>query len=425
MHRLLIVDDDEIMREGIVSNIDWEANGIEVVGTAHNGMESLEKIKTCLPEVILSDIRMPFVDGLQLTEAISKLYPHIKVVLLTAYDDFQYAKKALDLRVQQYVMKYEENDSILQAVVNAFAEYEKQQSNREIVRRSRELLRDQYLCHLLLGDRQAEEADNGRLIELHMEGGGFCVAVADVNDPRLPGGKESPLKMELTLEKVRDHCEAMATDGTFGVYSVILNHQIVFLFNPPTDSADELRRIEQYLTGVVENAERDLQKILTVGVGNIYGERRSIPVAYEEAVQAFELKNYLRDEEKSHPVIQINQMRNYGNSHLRLLEKVISYINANYCKEDLSLNQISEAVYVSPTYISMLFKKYKGINLNEYITNIRIKKAAELLCQTDLKTYEIAEKTGYPNSQYFSVIFKKCMGCSPTDYRRQRDTDTI
>lgn len=421
MHKLLIADDDEIMREGIVRNIDWEKSGIEVVGTAHNGMECLEKIKTCLPEVILSDIRMPFVDGLQLTEAVARLYPRIKVVLLTAYDDFKYAKKALDLRVQQYVMKFEENDKILKAVVDAFAEYDRQQNDRALILKSRELLRDQYIYHLLLGD-QAEESDGGRLFELNMRTGAFCVAVADVENLCAAGVGGKNLWTELTLEKISGICAKVAHTAALGVYSVILNHQIVFLFHLPR-STDQESSIEEYLTAAVDMVGQSLKQKMVVGVANIRSNYRQIPAAYGEAIQALELKDYLSSDTKSRSVIPIGSMHDYEKSHTRLLEQVVGYIHTHFFQEDLSLNQISEAVYVSPTYISMLFKKYKGINLSEYIMNMRIKKAAELLCQTDLKTYEIAEKTGYPNAQYFSVIFKKCMGCSPTEYRHREKTD--
>ena len=113
MLRLMIVDDDEILRNGLVHNICWSEKNIEVVGTAKNGKEAVEKISVLAPDLILSDVQMPFMDGLELAEYVYKVYPEIKVILLTAFEIFEYAQRALKYGVTSYILKYESNDKIL------------------------------------------------------------------------------------------------------------------------------------------------------------------------------------------------------------------------------------------------------------------------------------------------------------------------
>ena len=123
MLRLMIVDDDEILRNGLVHNICWNEKNIEVVGTARNGKEAVEKIPILEPNLILSDVQMPFMDGLELAEYVSKVYPNIKLILLTAFEIFEYAQRALKYGVTSYVLKYESNDKILDEVATAAEKY--------------------------------------------------------------------------------------------------------------------------------------------------------------------------------------------------------------------------------------------------------------------------------------------------------------
>ena len=109
MLKLMIVDDDEILRVGLVRNIPWEERGITVVGTARNGKEAVEKLSRLLPDIILSDVQMPFMDGLELAEYVSNTYPYIKLILLTAFEIFEYAQRALRYGVTSYILKYESN----------------------------------------------------------------------------------------------------------------------------------------------------------------------------------------------------------------------------------------------------------------------------------------------------------------------------
>ena len=101
----MLVDDEEEVRKSIIRKIDWSAAGFEVIGDAENGKEALEKIDQIEPDVVLTDIRMPYMDGLSMAEAIRQRHPSIKIVIFSGFDEFEYAKKAIKLNVIEYILK--------------------------------------------------------------------------------------------------------------------------------------------------------------------------------------------------------------------------------------------------------------------------------------------------------------------------------
>ena len=105
LYSIILVDDEEEVRKSIIKQIDWESAGFKVVGDAENGEDGLEKIELLEPNVVLTDIRMPYMDGLTLTEKIRQRYPSTKVVIFSGYDDFEYAQRAIKLNVTEYILK--------------------------------------------------------------------------------------------------------------------------------------------------------------------------------------------------------------------------------------------------------------------------------------------------------------------------------
>ena len=109
--KLLIVDDEDIIREGIVEKIAWKENGFTLTTPGKNGLDAKEIIERERPDIVLTDINMPFINGLELAAWIREEYPDIKIIFLTGYDEFQYAKKAIQLKASAYILKYENRRS--------------------------------------------------------------------------------------------------------------------------------------------------------------------------------------------------------------------------------------------------------------------------------------------------------------------------
>ena len=162
LYRIILVDDEEEVRKSIIRKIDWQAVGFTVVGDAENGEDALEKIEALEPDVVLTDIRMPYMDGLTLAEKIRQRYPSMKIVIFSGYDDFDYAKRAIKLNVTEYILKpvnVEELSEILTRVKKNLDEEISQRRDaallRESYQKSLPILRAVFLNDLVRGTADA------------------------------------------------------------------------------------------------------------------------------------------------------------------------------------------------------------------------------------------------------------------------------
>lgn len=151
MLKLLIVDDDKWIREGIRANVKWSTEDIEVTGTAANGEEGWLLVQQLRPDILLTDIQMPLLDGLQLAEMVNRAYPLTRIIFLTGYDDFSYAKKALHLQASDYILKYEDNDTILKSVAAAGRSLLQELRESEKAQKSQTLIENKFFSDLLSG----------------------------------------------------------------------------------------------------------------------------------------------------------------------------------------------------------------------------------------------------------------------------------
>ncbi|MBS5959200.1 MAG: response regulator, partial [Clostridiales bacterium] len=156
LYSIILVDDEEEVRKSIIKKIEWQAAGFHVVGDAENGEDAMEKIEMLEPDVVLTDIRMPYMDGLQLAEKVRQRYPSMKVVIFSGYDDFEYAQRAIKLNVSEYILKpvnVEELTSILKRIKeNLDLEIEEKRNLsrlREKYRKSLPIIREQFFNELV------------------------------------------------------------------------------------------------------------------------------------------------------------------------------------------------------------------------------------------------------------------------------------
>lgn len=149
MYRLIIVDDDEVICNGLRDGIKWEQSEITVVGIAYDGEAALKLIKKELPDMVLVDINLPFLDGLELSGMLRQEYPEIKIILLTAYEEFEYAKKAVKLQVSDYILKPVDDQKVLEAVCHAKESAIREREIKEKIREGLPLIKEKYLGKLL------------------------------------------------------------------------------------------------------------------------------------------------------------------------------------------------------------------------------------------------------------------------------------
>jgi two-component system response regulator YesN len=196
-YKLLIVDDEKVVRDRVVSLLDWETAGFEVIGSCENGLEAMEILEKDCPDLIMTDIRMPFMDGLELAGFVQRNYPMVKLVFLTGFDDFNYARKAIDLSVMDYLLKPITADELSESLKRIRERLDKQLAER----RDLSLLRDYYeqslpQCAVVfsyttdngnLQPRQIEESIRTLKIT-ELEGNLFRVAVLKIDEASFSHG---------------------------------------------------------------------------------------------------------------------------------------------------------------------------------------------------------------------------------------------
>lgn len=526
MYKLLVVDDDEIICNGVAS-INWQPYGVEVVGTAFDGEIALELIEQTSPDILIVDISMPFMDGIELTDTVRKKHPHIKVIMLTAFKEFSYAQRAVELQVFHYLTKPFQTEELIQTVERVTETLDRETTLRRVAEKGLDLLNKNYLMELV----NKGLTEENREFVLQILGPNSCNDIHLVAILYLktilqgPDGSDRPLNEEAAVLMSVDTVSSILQDRS-GIHFFAQNDKIVFLFSFPV--WDEIRcrdNIRSVLGHVMEELSKNDLLFLSCGIGNPYqglelicssccqakqavehcsefGNMSLIEIGevsssctesivddepYKEilqnAVQENDLKTLigtlddlfteLKTKHVSH-MLRIQFMalelvitvyhaindealyrcfwRDCQKSYYRLLktdsidsiyswmserlesayavlrkrdvtplEKLVNratdFIESHYSDPDLTLKTVAEAVHISFSYLSALFRQYKGTSFVNYLASIRMANAVRLIADPNIKTYEVAYMVGFNSSQYFSSSFKKHTGMTPGEYR--------
>lgn len=522
LYKLLLVDDEEDARQAVIRRLDWKSLGFEVVGEASNGEEALEMAERLEPDVIMTDIRMPYMDGLELCRRVKKLLPGTRMAILSGFDEFEYAREAITQQVEDYILKPIDAEAlavIFRRIRASLDEEIKRRRDIETLRRHYEeslpVIRRQALLELLLGNIPSAfllEYLANRGLDIHA--GGYCVAVI-----RYDGAAVEARFLGLSLEKL---IEDTLRDGPDYFVLPVQGH-VAILFLTAENTAPET--ISGVLHPLFVQGKKLLGLDLHIGIGKLYHRPEDVARSYEEAGEALEYQFLLEGgqcvcigdivpesgaERMPDPAFAdavIRQIKIGGEEDVRgavralvehlkavgtspqqyqiylmelltgLLRVIRSYridekearleallseglpmrfgslaeleswlyaycdnlrrlarkerkdsirmlvdrardiLECHYMDSHLSQDVVCAQLGVSTAYFSTVFKRETGEGFVGYLTNLRMEKALELLHTTDEKTYEITEKIGYTDPNYFSYVFKKRFGISPSRYR--------
>ena len=419
MYRLLIVDDDEILRSGLASNIDWNSHGIQVVAQAKNGKEAVEMIERTMPEIVLSDIRMPFMDGIELAKYVSEYFPRIKMILLSAYEEFSYAKKAIQYRVYDYVMKYESNDVILEKVCGMITQCRIDREHEDIRQENKSYLLRDYIQQLCLNEYEnTMELYEDRPIDLFNGfGDGRYIVLSfametynSKRESRIVCTKHDGNIMHYIMEFMKERQMQSVCFQDKESVKVVVNIKDRVSFT--------IEKFQQQLEQLAHRMEEENPLNMYISGGSICEELTQLHNSYlgaEETMSVLKLMDRTKTDTR---VMLSGTAKSKQENMADVMEKIVQFIQNNYDNPELSLNQISKYVYLSPAYVSTIFKKYKEVTISNYIIDVRMRTAEKLLKESSYKAYEIANMVGYTNSQYFSILFKKYRGVSPSEYRQ-------
>lgn len=295
LYRIMLVDDEDEVRTSIIKKIDWENAGFEVVGDAENGEDALEKLELLEPDLVLTDIRMPYMDGLTMSERIRQLHPSTKIVIFSGYDDFEYAKQAITLNVIEYILKpvnVEELTAILKRIKKTLDEEIEQKRNvrslRESFVKNLPILKENFLQNLVHG--KIEEARIPLLLrEYHLnlaDAEEWVVAQADIAAPQSPTGTPGlslhqekeliPISVKQIIdEKLAPYCRFHTFRSALGICVIAA-----------LDSSQSIEGLVSVLDDICRECKRILELTVTIGVGQCRPTLSQLEKSYHEARDA-------------------------------------------------------------------------------------------------------------------------------------------
>lgn len=517
MYKVLIVDDEEFIRNGLKCIMDWEEEGFEICGDASNGESAIQMINRLLPDLVLMDIRMPKITGLEVVKYCTEKELPCKFVIISGFSDFKYAQEAIRYGVENYLTKPIDEDELLKTVRQIKTVLDEQNRDRDHLALIRQKAKDSILLDIVQGnDIQLTSLNETDIAQLELQAdvyqvviyesfsqaeGGMVYSFADLlrvtnrgehtfnhfkqdqqniillkgdyalsrfNDflehyeDTNPPQKGSPLdslflaygrpvhsledvhisyEEALTLIKRRFFCiQGQHTLGyeelpdvnavTQTISQEVLQEYAEYLvgylqtFNR-SNVAKTLFRLEEYLYNV-RNDISEVKLFLT----DLYLQiKEKIAVLYPNSSIPFSSNtmviNIIESKYSLYEIIQFFSeqfemiMNATGNpSRNNIIDDILYYIEHNY-QNNIKLETIAPLFGYNSAYLGKIFSKTVGENFNSYIDHMRIEHSKEMLLNNDYKVYEIAEKVGYRNVDYFHKKFRKYVGESPAEFRKK------
>ena len=387
--RVLVVEDEEMIRKGIVLAVDWAALDCVVVGEAANGEEALEAVERFRPSLIITDLKMPGMDGLELIRILKEQgYPG-EILVLSNYEDFDSVRSALLLGAADYLLKIKIQPDTLLACLN----------------KTVEKLKDRVPSHWETEKKDPKENMQALLLEFFRKDAKLSDFIAEHDKTRLAFMEASCAICYVTFEKFLSNeafsisgnlLRDMILDAVQGVlqpYILVLNdYSALVVFSQAELSGSEIK---------VEQLVKKLYNRFTMY------QSFAPDMPYQEM-----MKNY----EEARSVF-----REFSSSegHYKAdVAKTLEYMEENYMYR-LTLASISANVNLSSSYLCRIFKSEVGTSITNYLNNLRVRKAATLIKENTLSMKEISSMVGIDDQLYFSRLFKKYMGISPSEYGKK------
>lgn len=297
LYKVVLVDDEEEIRKGIIRRIKWEELDFTIVGEAENGIEALEIIEKMTPDLVITDIKMPFKDGIQLAEEIRYRFPTIKVIILSGFDDFEYARDALTLGVMRYILKpinAIEMNTLLREIKALLDEEILSRRNLNTLKltykKSLPLLKERFLNHWIESyvDQEAIK-ENISELDLSIKDGPLVVVIIRPDEMIKMEVKQSAIKNKNILKlAISNICEEIIMKEELGILFARRNELIVVISLEEGESPKSSSRLFRGLEQIRIAIKKYLNTTITIGVGNICSDPTLIYKSYGAAASALD-----------------------------------------------------------------------------------------------------------------------------------------
>lgn len=525
MYTVYLADDEQLIREGLADTIPWQSLGLRLTETAADGKQALRGIRRVKPDIVLTDIRMPYLNGLELIAKIREAYAECRIVIITGHGEFSYAQKAIQLGVSDFALKPIDIPALCRTLTKIVKELDNVNSRKNEVeelrvrlQRADEYQLRQHLLRYVTGRITRQKFVEALPEEMRkVQAVGLVLLQIDNFDHLTSGMDEETIfsmtqRIELSLNQVGENARMTPIEESGGRYILL------FLGNQAEELRFEIRSFIRRLRLIEANTEfttvssrvyasvedcfeayrtlqegchyafqmgtnrdihvEDLQKntadalaevpnvsrvlrsistfnkkhirkdfellaadIRQTGHNSYLYTRMLVSVVYSEIGKlllqiGYPIESVMKDPLTEYRKIltcttlddMLQELYGFVAQICDFIEKNSSdgksaaerakvYIEAHYDDSSLTLDRVASEVGISPNYFSALFKQCTNSSFINYLTSVRIGHAKELLKSGKYKTYEVAARCGYENPTYFSTIFKRQTGLSPTEYR--------
>ena len=415
--RLLVCDDEKPALEMMKTIIDWENLAITEIFTAEDGLEARKVVEKESPEIIITDIVMPFEDGLAFSKWVKNKYPGIAVIIMSAFNEFEYAQKAIRYGVKGYLLKPVDEDKLESLVKETIEEIKNKKGENDRISETRNIAAERLLRQLLY-PRQNLAKFRSLLnnLEIKVDFSSFRLLLVTITQHNYND------YISTTEETGRENILVLKKLWKLGKSSDYIFENIPGEYIILMTDIDEHEDTTEILSDFRDNIKKEIGSLFVIAVSRFYNNLYSLPKAYNEVVSYTE-KRYLHETKKIltpslYDEIPSDYFDTTDREKSTYIKKAKEYILSHY-SENINLDEICDYAAISKNYFCHLFKNETGISIWEYLTNFRIEKAKEFLIASDMKNYEVSFRIGYENPSYFSKIFKKITGKSPSEFRNQ------
>ncbi|MDD2970893.1 MAG: response regulator [Lachnospiraceae bacterium] len=404
MYSIVIADDESIARKSLELFLKKEFPDIQIIASVQDGIQLMEVVEKQEPDIAIVDINMPGISGIDAIELMNQKSIQTKFIINTAYSDFEYVKKALDMKVEGYLMKPWKHEESVETIRKVCVLIDREKS--EIVEKNRiksllytvaPVLKSEILLSIMTNKPKVDDFN----------------AYCEVNNIVFSGGCIATLIDRKSTKRNRTETESCINRVLEAFCSYLVSFTetsiSIFIFIPGQIVEEEKERwVLDVIDLVVQHLKLETGIEYRIGIGSIYSEIDKMPFSYKESMDALKENANMYSDDK--------MVENEGKSSI-YIERASMYISKHYM-EDISLASVAEHIRISPYYLSRLMKQTEGITFIEYLTEIRMKEAMRLAWETELPIKDIAVKCGYANDTYFCKVFKRQTGKTIGEYRR-------
>ncbi len=431
MFTLIIADDEKAACKRLELFTKREFPEIEITAIVNDGYELVRSVEALAPDIAIVDMNMPGMNGIEAIRILHERKVNTRFIINTAYDEFDYVKQALDMKVDAYLLKPEKKEHFLETIRKVCDSICKEREEAESRNRMHSLLTGIHSVlesDIVYSVLMKEPSEHSMRMYCEMNHIQFCgAAVATILPSGLGEGRE-PLQKNVwnqTVHRALDslcNCIVNATDH--GISLIILAQRM-----QRKDSRETEEWIKDLVWLAVEELRREYPLHFRAGIGGFYEKLTDLPRSYQESLEGLYQKTpAAKEEEKAEEkgeglekwqeqLERIQALCQMGGAS-DYVKEAIRYIGENFAR-DISLDSVAEAIGISSYYLSRIISQELGITFVEYLTGLRIVEAAKLAAATRLSLKQIAERTGYPNEAYLCRVFKKYAGKTIGQTRRE------